>query len=142
VVMPREWMEAGHAWLSTGEMPKGPVFDSVMRQVSFTYGLHGVALWIIASDVVRYRPLVVLTAVGYLLAAPVFLVIDLGNGMPWLWMAGNSGGCLLVGALLAQLLWAERSARRAGPLLDAAPPAGRDRATVVSSLPRDEGPQT
>src|ERR1041384_6683971 len=45
VFLPRAWMEAVHAGMGLMEIPKGPIFDSVMRQVSFTYGLHGVALW-------------------------------------------------------------------------------------------------
>lgn len=110
--MPRAWMEWGHGWLGTGEMPAGPVFESVMRQVSFSYGMHGVALWVIASDVVRYRPLVVLSAAGYLLAAPAFLWFDHLAGMPWSWRAGNSGSCLLIAALLTGLLWWERSSER------------------------------
>jgi hypothetical protein len=110
VFLPRAWMEAAHAGMGLTEMPEGPVFDSVMRQVSFTYGLHGVALWFIAADVRRYHPLVVLTALGYLLAGPVFFVVDLGNGMPWSWVAGNGGSCLLIGALLLGLLWGERAA--------------------------------
>jgi hypothetical protein len=112
VFLPRSWMMATHGWLGLAEMPTGPVFDSVMRQVSFTYGLHGVALWLIAADVVRYRPLVVLTAFGYLLAGPVFIVIDLGNDMPASWTAGNGGSCILVGTVLLALLWGERSAAK------------------------------
>lgn len=115
VVFPTEWMKAGHAQFNSVQMPDGPVFDSVMRQVSFTYGLHGVALFFIAADVPRYRPLVILTAVGYLLAAPTFFVIDRGNGMPWSWIAGNGGSCLLVGLVLSGLLLGERlSARTPG----------------------------
>jgi len=113
VFLPPAWMETMHAGMGLSEMPQGPVFDSVMRQVSFTYGVHGVALWLIAADVVRYRPLVLLTMIGYLLAAPVLLVIDWGNAMPWLWIVGNSGSCLLIGVLLAVLLGGERAATRA-----------------------------
>jgi hypothetical protein len=114
VFIPRDWMDATHRWLGMMAMPEGPVFDSVMRQVSFSYGLHGVALWFIAADVVRYRPLVILTAVGYLLAGPVFIAVDLGNGMPWSWLAGNGGSCLLIGVLLLGLLvgeWVKRASR-------------------------------
>jgi hypothetical protein len=111
VVLPREWMEAVHGRLGLAEMPTGPVFDSVMRQVSFTYGLHGVALWIIASDVVRYRPLVVFTGIGYLLAGPVFLLIDLTAGLPGFWLAGNGGSCVLVGLIVLGLLWGEQAGR-------------------------------
>lgn len=108
VLMPHSWMAATHRWMGLGDMPPGPVFDSVMRQVSFTYGIHGVALWIVAADVVRYRPFVILTAVGYLLAAPVFVAVDLLNEMPWAWVAGNGGSCLLIGVLLTVLLLGER----------------------------------
>jgi hypothetical protein len=116
VFMPRAWMEEMHAGMGLMEMPQGPVFDSVMRQVSFTYGVHGVALWLIARDVERYRPLVLLTMIGYLLAGPVFFAIDISNDMPWTWIAGNGGSCLLIGVLLLGLLWGEQAAsKRAAP---------------------------
>ena len=115
VILPRDWMEAIHTAMGLTEMPKGPVFDSVMRQVSFTYGLHGVALWFIAADVGRYRPLVILTAIGYMLAGPVFIVVDLSNGMPWSWIAGNGGSCLLIGTLLLGLLWGEQTVTKCAP---------------------------
>jgi hypothetical protein len=125
VFLPRAGMEAIHNGLGLMEMPKGPVFDSVMRQVSFTYGVHGVALWLIASDVGRYRPLVILTMIGYLLAGPVFFVIDLSNGMPWVWIAGNGGSCLLIGTLLLGLIWGEWAAgkRAATPTQDQKKPS-------------------
>src|SRR5262245_32486584 len=91
VVMPRSWMEARYSSLGAGAMPQGPVFDTVMRQVSWTYGLHGIGMWFIAADVVRYRPLVILTGFGYLLTGPVFIAIDFIDGMPWFWIVGNGG---------------------------------------------------
>jgi len=111
VVMPASWMEASHAAMGYPETPKGPVFDSVMREVSWSYALHGVGMWFIAWDVVRYRPLVILTGFGYLVTCPVFVAIDLSNGMPWFWVVGNGGSCLLVGVVVLGLLWAERAAR-------------------------------
>src|SRR5437870_1617071 len=69
VLLPRSQMEAIYARLDVGTMPDGPVFEAVMRCVSFAYGMFGVGMWFVASDVVRYRPLVVVTALGYLLAA-------------------------------------------------------------------------
>jgi hypothetical protein len=109
VVLPHGWMERGYAWLDRGEMPPGPVFDSVMRQVSFTYGMHGVGMWLIASDVKRYRPLVVLAAIGYLAAGPAFLLIDTVVGMPASWLSGNGGSCLLIGSLLSGLLLGDKA---------------------------------
>lgn len=112
VVMPRDWMQAGHTWLGMAELPPGPVFESVMRQVSFSYGLHGVGMLVIAFDVTRYRPMVVVAAIGYLVAGPVFILIDIAVGMPGSWIGGNGGSCLLIGTLLSGLLLAERASGR------------------------------
>jgi len=103
--MPRSWMEAGHRWLGLGEMPDGPLVNFIVRQTSFTWGLHGVALWLIATDVVRYRPLVILTGLGFLAAAPAFVWFDASAGMPWSWIASDGGACFVVGALLLWLEW-------------------------------------
>jgi hypothetical protein len=46
--MPRQWMEAAHRWLGLGEMPQGAVADFIIRQASFTYGLHGLLLWLLS----------------------------------------------------------------------------------------------
>ena len=104
-VMPRSWMEMGHRWLGMGEMPQGAVVDFMIRQASFSYGLHGIALWFIAFDVVRYRPLVILSGIGYFLAGPAFYLIDAVAGMPMIWIAGNGTSCLLIGVLLLGLEW-------------------------------------
>lgn len=56
VVMPRAWMESAHEWLGLGVMPPLPVLDYMIRGASFTFGLHGVLLWILASNPDRFRP--------------------------------------------------------------------------------------
>ncbi|HVG28530.1 MAG TPA: hypothetical protein VM864_02315 [Pyrinomonadaceae bacterium] len=108
VVMPRSWMEASHAWLGLGEMPRGAVLMFMIRQASYAYGMHGVSLWVLASDVGRYRKLVVLNGVSFLLAAPVFFLIDHTEGMPLYWTLFDSLGCGFFGAAL---LWLEFGGR-------------------------------
>jgi len=107
VVMPRSWMEASHAWLGMGEMPSGPLIMFMIRQASYTYGMHGISLWVLASDVTRLRPLITLNGIAYLLAAPVFLVIDHTAGMPLYWTIMDTLGCGFLGAVL---LWLNRNA--------------------------------
>jgi hypothetical protein len=107
VVMPRHWMEVGHSWLGLGEMPDGAIVNFIIRQASFTYGLHGVLLWVLSWDVVRFRPLIMFTGISYLVAAPVFLVIDWASGMPSLWTIGDGGSCLVFGGALLYLDWWE-----------------------------------
>jgi hypothetical protein len=105
VVMPRSWMEIAHAWLGLGEMPGGPVLMFMIRQASYTYGMHGISLWVIASNVERFRALVILNGIAYLVAAPVFFLIDYTSGMPLWWTAGDSLGCGCLGAALLLLTW-------------------------------------
>ncbi len=106
VVMPRSWMEVSHTWLGLGEMPTGSVTMFIIRQASYTYGMHGISLWVLASDVVRFRPLVILNGIAFLIAAPVFFVIDYTTGMPLWWTIADSLGCGLFGAAL---LWLTRN---------------------------------
>jgi hypothetical protein len=100
VVMPRSWMEASHVWLGLGEMPGGPIIMFMIRQASFFYGMHGVLLWLLASDVVRFRPLIIFTGVSYLLAAPIFFIIDITSEMPLWWTVVDSVGCAFLGTAL------------------------------------------
>ena len=109
VLMPRSWMEVSHAWLGLGVMPGGPIIMFMIRQASYTYGMHGISLWVLASNVDRFRPLVILNGIGYLLAAPVFFVIDHTAGMPLWWTVEDTSGCALLGAAL---LWLSLTNRR------------------------------
>lgn len=101
--MPRSWMEVSHAWLGMGVMPGGPLIMFMIRQASYTYGMHGLSLWILASDVARFRPLIILNGIAFLLAAPVFFLIDFGSGMPWYWTVLDALGCGFFGAGLLVL---------------------------------------
>ena len=63
-------------------------------------------IWVAATDIVRYRPIVVAIIALHLIAAPVFYVMDTFVGMP-LWWRVMDFGCFLVGGgfLLAFWLW-------------------------------------
>jgi hypothetical protein len=103
VVMPRSWMEWSHVRLGMGQMPEGAVLMFLIRQASYVYGMHGIMLWVLASDVVRFRPLVIFTGISFLLAGPVFFIIDYVSGMPLWWTVADSVGCAFFGAALLLL---------------------------------------
>ena len=105
VVMPRSWMEVSHVWLGLGQMAESSVLMFMIRQASYNYGMHGVFLWIIASDLKRFRPLVLLNGFSFLLAGPIFFVIDYTSGMPWWWSAMDGPSLALMGAAM---LWLSR----------------------------------
>src|ERR1044072_6567275 len=109
VVMPRSWMEIANAWLGLSPMPHGPLLMFMIRQASYTYGVHGISFWLIASDGKRFRSFVVFNVVAFLIAAPVFLLIDLTSGMPLWWAVSDPGSCGLLGAALLWLSLTNRS---------------------------------
>lgn len=102
VVMPRSLMEISHSWLGMGQMPDGPLVMFMIRQASYAYGMHGISLWILATDVDRFRPLVILNGVSFLLAAFVFVLIDYSAGMPIWWTLVDLVACMFFGVAL---LW-------------------------------------
>ena len=108
VVMPRSWMETAHAWLGLGDMPGGPLIMFMIRQASYTYGMHGISLWVIASNVERFRLLVLLNGIAFLVAGPVFFLIDYTSGMPLWWTLGDTLSCAFFGAAL---LWLSRNSQ-------------------------------
>jgi len=65
-----------------------------------------VVIWIAATDIVRYRPIVIAIIVLHLIAAPVFYVVDSIVGMP-LWWRVMDFGCFFIagGVPLAFWLW-------------------------------------
>ena len=79
-------------------MPVIPVLDFMIRQASYTYGFHGISLWVLSFDVVRFKPLITLNGIAYLIAAPVFFLIDYTAGMPLWWAVADSLGCGMGGA--------------------------------------------
>lgn len=108
VLMPRSWMEVSHAWLGLGQLPEGSVLMFLIRQASYTYGMHGISLWIMSWDVKRFRPLLLLNGISFVLAGPVFFIIDYTAGMPMWWTVADSSSCAFFGAAL---LWLNREDR-------------------------------
>jgi len=58
--------------------------------------------------------LVLFTGISYVVAAPVFFMIDVTSGMPWFWTVGDAGSCLFFGSVLLCLLWWEHKVGKCG----------------------------
>ena len=101
--MPRSWMEVTHSWLGMGEMARSGLLMFMIRQASYAYGMHGVSLLVIASDVTRFRALVILNGIAYLLAGPIFFWIDYTTGMPWWWTVADALACGFTGLAILLL---------------------------------------
>jgi hypothetical protein len=97
----RVWLPGWYSWLRLGPAPEvSAVLHYVMGATAFFQGAIGVWLWIMVSDVERYRRLLAATAVIYLVAAPVFYYIDMTAGLPFWWRMYDGIWCLSVGVAL------------------------------------------
>ncbi len=109
VLLPADWMAGIHAWLGMGDLPREPIVDYLARTVAALYGFHGVMLFIVASDPVRFRPLVRYIAAMNLIFGASLIVIDWHAGLPIWWTLGEGPPLVAVGALVA---WLSRSLPR------------------------------
>ena len=77
-----------------------------LRGGGLIIGGVGVVIWIAATDIVRYRPIVIAIIALHLIAAPVFYLFDSIVGMPFWWRVMDFG-CFLAGGgfLFAFWLW-------------------------------------
>ena len=105
VFLPTEWMASTHQALGLGVFPRAPVVDYLARSIALLYGFHGVLMLIVASDPVRYRPLVAYVAVMDITFGVVIAAIDVHAGMPLWWTLGESASIMGVGVVIAALLW-------------------------------------
>jgi hypothetical protein len=100
----RVWLAGWYDWLGLGQAAQvSAVLRYVVGATAFFQGAIGVWLWMMVSDVERYRRLLLATAVIYFVAVPVFYFIDAGAGLPFWWRMYDCLWCCAVGAALAIL---------------------------------------
>lgn len=70
--------------------PAAPLLEYLTRSISLLYGFHGALLLVVATDVVRFAPIVRYLGVMNVLFGLGVLAIDLAAGMPafWTWNEG------------------------------------------------------
>lgn len=103
MIFPRLVLEKFHWLLGLGKLPDSILLRYLGAGGAFVYGVQGLLLWMIASDVAKYRALVLFAAWTYIVASPVFWFIGARTGMPGWWAAIDTISCLAAGSLL---LWA------------------------------------
>ena len=103
MLLPVDWMAATHEWLGMGEFPRRPVVDSLARSVAGLYGYHGILLFIVARDPVKYRSIVTYLVVMNVGFGLMLIAVDLHAGLPALWTLAEGPSLILVGVLLWML---------------------------------------
>ena len=103
MLMPVEWMAVTHQWLGLGEFPRVPITDYLTRSVAALYGFHGVLLFLISRDPVRYRVFVRYIGWMNVLFGILLLLIDLHAGLPQWWTLGEGPAVTILGAIVLYL---------------------------------------
>jgi hypothetical protein len=98
------WLAPWYAWLRLGPAPEvSAILRYVIGGAAFFQGAIGIWLWVILSDVPRYRALLIASAVIYLLAAPVLYVVESTAALPLWWRIYDFVWCFGVGSALVAL---------------------------------------
>ncbi|WP_404306687.1 hypothetical protein [Neorhodopirellula lusitana] len=110
-IMPEKWMVEIGAELGMEPFPDHPLTFYLARNLSLLYGFVGVVLLLVASDLVRYRPLVRWIAGGTIVFGVFQGIVDSMASMPGWWTYGESCSTLSGGLLL---WWLDTRAGQAG----------------------------
>jgi hypothetical protein len=103
VLLPTEWMAATHPRRGRGQFPPPPIVDYLTRSIAALYGFHGVFVWIVSVDPVRYRVFVWFAAVMNIVFGAMLVAIDLHAGMPAIWTAIEGPSIMAMGVAIAAL---------------------------------------
>jgi hypothetical protein len=103
LLLPVEWMAATHQWVGLGELPRVPITDYLARSVAALYGFHGVLLFLISRDPVRYRVFVRYVGWMNVLFGIVLLLIDLHAGLPRWWTLAEGPPVFILGCTVLYL---------------------------------------
>ena len=108
MLLPVDWMVATHARLGLGEFPQVPIMQYLTRSIAALYGFHGVFVWIVSTDPVRYRPFVWFAATMNIVFGAMMIAIDVYAGMPALWTALEGPSIMAMGIAIALVARAQR----------------------------------
>jgi hypothetical protein len=104
MLLPAGWMTATHAWLGLGSFPAAPIVFYLSRSIAALYGFHGVLLWMVSGDLVRYRPIVVYVGVMNMVFGVSILAIDVLSGLPWYWVIAEGPPVTSLGVVFLALV--------------------------------------
>lgn len=112
VAAPESWMAAIHAGLDMGPLPTEPIVGYLARSTSAFYAITGGLLWVISTDLVRHRAVLLYLGWAITIFGVVLLVVDVLEGMPLSWTLWEGP---FVGLFGVAILWLTRYVDRPQP---------------------------
>jgi hypothetical protein len=80
--LPEAWINAFLVEFGLEQMPHAALMRYALQMGGYLQIALGALVWVIATDVVRYRPLVITTIAIFLVGAPAFYFLDAAAGLP------------------------------------------------------------
>ena len=104
--LPVTWLDSILVQHGLGPFPHAALMRGALLVAGYLLVALGALFWVIAKDVVRYRPLVITTIAIFLVAAPAFYLIDAVAGLPRWCSIADFVLCFILGAVpLAFYFW-------------------------------------
>lgn len=104
--LPLTWINSFLGQVGMDPVPVALLMNYVLRGAGLMQVALGALIWVVATDVVRYRPIVVTIIAVHLAAAPTFFLMDSMIGMPFWWRVMDlMCGVLSGGIPLIFCLW-------------------------------------
>jgi hypothetical protein len=103
---PDRWIDSFLAWFSVEQMPHALPMIYTLRGAGWACVGIGMVIWVVATDIIRYLPIMIAIIALHLIAAPVFFLTDAIIGMPRWWCMMDFG-CFFGGGIvpLVFCLW-------------------------------------
>lgn len=103
VCLPRGLMSSAYQGLRLGEMPDAALFGYLARSASLLWAVHGVLVIALASDVLRYLPMIKLLGWLTIIMGVAFVGIDFYEGLPLWWSLSEGPIVLVMGTIYVSL---------------------------------------
>ncbi len=98
--LPWSMIEQAHRLVGTGELPREPTVEYLVRSVSVLHAMFGALLVLLSRDVARYAELIRGLAKLSCLAGVLLFVVDLQSAVPLWWAIAQCGGLVGIGMFL------------------------------------------
>ena len=99
LMLPQRWIDLFLVWSGLEHLPQTPIVRWLLVGSALLMLSFGVLIWVIASDVVRYQPVVLTIVAIFLASAPLTCWIDVVAGLPRWWCVADFASFLLAGAV-------------------------------------------
>ncbi|MCP4204584.1 MAG: hypothetical protein GY769_21970 [bacterium] len=101
--LPETTMASVHEGLGLGEFPASPLTNYLTRSLSAMYAFHGGLLFVLSTNVRRFKLVILFLGWATAVLGTAFLLIDLHAPMPGWWVFAEGPWVILIGLVIAEL---------------------------------------